>query len=152
MKGPQVVRLQFTSSFEMLDFVQLVGDRVGRHVGLRDDALHWVGVAIREAVINAIRHGNQNDPGKHVFVEFETAALRSLPELVVRVRDQGQGFEPDAVADPLAPENLLKSNGRGIFLMRSLMDDLQLHRATEGGMEVRMVKRIPQDAAPESPA
>jgi serine/threonine-protein kinase RsbW len=152
MKGPQVVRLQFTSSFEMLDFVQLVGDRVGRHVGLRDDALHWVGVAIREAVINAIRHGNQNDPGKHVFVEFETAALRSSPELVVRVRDQGQGFEPDAVADPLAPENLLKSNGRGIFLMRSLMDDLQLHRATEGGMEVRMVKRIPQDAAPESPA
>ena len=152
MKGPQVVRLQFSSSFEMLDFVQLVGDRVGRHVGLRDDALHWVGVAIREAVINAIRHGNQNDPGKHVFVEFETAALHSSPELVVRVRDQGQGFEPDAVANPLAPENLLKSSGRGVFLMRSLMDDLQLHRATEGGMEVCMVKRIPPDAAPESPA
>ena len=152
MMGPQVVRLQFTSSFEMLDFVQLVGDRVGRGAGLRDDALHWVGVAIRESVINAIRHGNRNDPRKHVFVEFETAALHSPPEFVVRVRDQGQGFEPEAVANPLAPENLLKSSGRGLFLMRSLMDDLQLHRAAEGGMEIRMVKRIPPDPAPESPA
>ncbi len=55
----------------MLDFVQVVSDHVGRDVGLDDDAIHWVGVAIRESVINAIKHGNQNDTPKHVFVEFD---------------------------------------------------------------------------------
>jgi serine/threonine-protein kinase RsbW len=63
-------------------------------------------------------------------------------ELVVRVVDQGEGFVPEAVADPLAPENILKSSGRGIFFMRSFMDDVQLQRAPEGGMEVRMVKKL----------
>jgi serine/threonine-protein kinase RsbW len=58
------------------------------------------------------------------------------------VRDQGAGFEPEEVADPLAPENLLKSSGRGIFLIRNFMDDVRLQRAPEGGMEIRMVKRV----------
>ena len=56
--------------------------------------------------------------------------------------DRGAGFEPEAVADPLAPENMLKSSGRGIFFMRNFMDDVQLQRAPEGGMEVRMVKKL----------
>ena len=60
----------------------------------------------------------------------------------MRVADQGEGFEPEEVADPLAPENILKSSGRGIFFMRSFMDDVQLQRAPEGGMEVRMVKKL----------
>jgi serine/threonine-protein kinase RsbW len=63
--------------------------------------------------------------------------------LTVRVRDQGEGFDPDTLADPLAPENLLKASGRGIFLIRSFMDDVQLRNAPEGGMEVRMIKRLP---------
>jgi serine/threonine-protein kinase RsbW len=63
-------------------------------------------------------------------------------ELEVRVTDQGEGFEPQEVADPLAPENVLKSSGRGIFFMRSFMDDVQLQRAPAGGMEVRMVKKL----------
>ena len=62
--------------------------------------------------------------------------------LVVRVLDQGPGFDPDAVADPLAPENLLRSSGRGIFFMRSFMDDIALKRMPGGGMEVRMVKNL----------
>jgi serine/threonine-protein kinase RsbW len=136
---PINVRLEFSSAFEMLDFVQLVSDRIGRDVGLDDDAVHWVGVAIRESVINAIKHGNQNDSSKHVIVEFE-ADVRH-PELVIRVRDQGSGFDPQTLADPLAPENLLKASGRGIFLIRNFMDDVQLQRAPEGGMEIRMIKR-----------
>ena len=64
------------------------------------------------------------------------------PQLVVRVLDQGEGFDPDAIANPLDPENILKSSGRGIFFMRSFMDDVQLERAPEGGMEVRMVKNL----------
>jgi serine/threonine-protein kinase RsbW len=136
---PINVRLEFSSAFEMLDFVQLVSDRIGHDVGLDDDAVHWVGVAIRESVINAIKHGNQNDSSKHVFVEFEGDVRE--PELLIRVRDQGTGFDPETLADPLAPENLLKASGRGIFLIRNFMDDVQLQRAPEGGMEIRMIKR-----------
>jgi serine/threonine-protein kinase RsbW len=138
-----VVRLEFTSAFEMLDFVQLVSDHIGQTLALDEDAQHYVGVAVRECVINAIRHGNRNDLAKRVFVEFESARNSEGVQLAIRVRDQGDGFDPDSIADPLAPENLLKSSGRGIFLIRSFMDDVQLRPAPEGGMEVQMVKRVP---------
>jgi serine/threonine-protein kinase RsbW len=139
--GHHIVRLEFTSAFEMLDFVQIVSDHISRGIGLDDDGAHWVSVAIRESVINAIKHGNRNDESKHVFVEFETVTA-APPELTIRVRDQGEGFDPETVANPLAPENLLKSSGRGIFLIRNFMDDVQLQRAPGGGMEIRMVKRL----------
>src|SRR5256885_2419528 len=140
--GRHIVRLEFSSMFEMLDFVQVVSDHLARGVGLDDDALHWVSVAIRESVINAIKHGNRNDATKHVFIEFETDARAHVPELAIRVRDEGEGFDPQTVANPLDPENLLKSSGRGIFLIRNFMDDVRLQRAPEGGMEIRMVKRV----------
>lgn len=148
VNGHQVVRLEFTSTFEMLDFVQLVSDYIGRSVGLDDDAVHWVGVAIRESVVNAIKHGNRQDAAKHVFVDFATRAEADVPAMEIRVRDQGEGFDPDALANPLDPENLLKSSGRGIFLIRSFMDDVRMQRAPEGGMEIRMIKR----AQPVTPA
>jgi serine/threonine-protein kinase RsbW len=147
--GHHIVRLEFTSAFEMLDFVQVVSDHLARGVGLDEDSLHWVSVAIRECVINAIKHGNRSDTAKHVFVEFETASPADVPELAIRVRDQGEGFDPELVANPLDPENLLKSSGRGIFLIRNFMDDVQLRRAPEGGMEVRMVKRAHPADGPE---
>jgi serine/threonine-protein kinase RsbW len=137
-----VVHLEFTSAFEMLDFVQVVGDHFARTVGLDEDSRHWVGVALRESVINAIKHGNRNDASKHVFVDFEAAAqAASAPELVIRVRDEGEGFDPASLQDPLAPENLLRANGRGIFLIRNFMDSVELARAPEGGMQIRMTKR-----------
>ena len=148
MIGDATVRLDFSSTFEMLDFVQVVSDHLARGVGLDEDSLHWVSVAIRESVINAIKHGNRSDTNKHVFVEFETATKAEVPELAIRVRDQGEGFDPDDIADCLDPENILKSSGRGIFLIRNFMDDVQLKRAPEGGMEIRMVKRAqPADRA-----
>ncbi len=140
--GHHIVRLEFTSAFEMLDFVQVVSDHVTRSLGFDEEASHWVSVAIRESVINAIKHGNRNDATKRVFVDFEAAAAPDAPELLIRVRDQGEGFDPQELADPLAPENLLKSSGRGIFLIRNFMDDVQLERAPEGGMEIRMTKRV----------
>ena len=139
--GHHIVRLEFTSAFEMLDFVQVVSDHMSRSIGMDEDAAHWISVAIRESVINAIKHGNRNDASKRVFVEFETES-RGVPQLSIRVCDQGEGFDPEEVADPLAPENLLKSSGRGIFLIRNFMDDVQLQRAPEGGMEIRMMKRV----------
>jgi serine/threonine-protein kinase RsbW len=133
------VRLDFHSAFDMLDFVQVVSDHVGRMSGLDDEALHWVSVAVRESVINAIKHGNREDESKRVHVEFTALNGEGPPGLVIRVRDEGPGS--DAVPDPLAPENVLKSSGRGIFLIRSFMDELELRRAPEGGMEMVMVKR-----------
>ena len=150
--GHQVVRLEFTSAFEMLDFVHLVSDHVARSVGLDEDSRHWVCVAVRESVINAIKHGNRNDTSKHVFVEFETASHVEVPKLMIRVRDEGEGFDPETIADPLAPDNLLKSGGRGIFLIRSFMDDVRVQRAPEGGMEIRMTKRVQPTGAAEDSA
>lgn len=141
VNGHPVVRLEFTSAFEMIEFVQVVSDHVTREAGLGDDAIHWVGVAIRESVINAIKHGNRGDAAKHVFVEFETTSKDEVPELTIRVRDQGEGFDPEQIADPLDAENLLKSSGRGILLIKGLMDDVRMERTPEGGMEIRMTKR-----------
>jgi serine/threonine-protein kinase RsbW len=136
------VKLQVHSNFDTLDFVQMVCDRMAHLGGLDEDAVHWIGVAVRESVINAIKHGNREDIDKLVTVEFTFAPVSDPRELVVRVLDQGAGFDPEEIADPLAPENLLKASGRGIFFMRSFMDDVTLRRAAEGGMEVRMVKKL----------
>ena len=145
MATDSVVRLEFRSHFDMLDFVQVVSDEMGRLVGFDTDSIHWVGVAVRESVINAIKHGNREVEEKRVTVEFTLTPAGTPTRLKVRVVDQGEGFDPVEVADPLAPENLLKSSGRGIFFMRNFMDDLRLQRAPEGGMEVVMVKTV--DAA-----
>lgn len=147
---PLSIHLEFTSSFDMLDMLQVLTDHVCKQVGLDEDALHWVSVAVRESVANAIKHGNKGDASKKVFVGYD-GTFEGTPELTVTVRDQGEGFEPDEVADPLAPENLLKGSGRGIFLIRSFMDDMTLRRAPEGGMEMRMVKRA-QPPVPDNPA
>ena len=147
MADCRLIRLEFTSAFEMLDFVQVVNDHVGREVGFDEDAVHWVGVAVRECVINAIKHGNKHDASKRVFVEFETVFNDGVNELGIRIRDQGQGFDPDSLANPLDPENLLKASGRGIFLIRNFMDEVQLQRAPQGGMEVRMTKRVQSTSA-----
>ena len=136
------VMLQIHSQFEMLDFVQIVSDRLGQMAGMDEDTIHWIGVAVRESVINAIKHGNREDHRKMVTVEFTFTPTAQPAQLIVRVLDQGEGFDPQEIADPLAPENLLKSSGRGIFFMRSFMDDVSLRRASEGGMEVRMVKKL----------
>jgi serine/threonine-protein kinase RsbW len=134
----RLLRLEFSSTFEILDLVQIVADNICGEFGFDDDTSHWVSVAVRESVINAIRHGNQNNAGKRVFIEFETNSQK----LMIRVRDQGLGFDPGQLNNPLSPENLLKSSGRGIFIIRSFMDDVLLERAPEGGMMIQMTKRL----------
>ena len=116
--------------------------------------MHWVGVSVRECVVNAIKHGNREDPSKRVTVEFGFTPRTDPNEMYVRVLDEGEGFDPVEIADPLAPENILKSSGRGIFFMRSFMDDVSMHRAPQGGMEVHLVKKLPghaDSALAESP-
>jgi serine/threonine-protein kinase RsbW len=140
-----LVRLQIPSLFDMVDLVQILSDRMGNIAGFDEDAIHWISVAVRESVINAIKHGNREDPVKLVSVEFAFTPAEHPTELLVRVTDQGEGFEPEEIADPLAPENILKSSGRGILFLRNFMDDVQLVRAPGGGMEVRMTKKLAAD-------
>ena len=137
-----ILRLEFPSDVKAVDLVQILADRVAADMGLDEESVHWVGIAVRESVINAITHGNQNDPKKLIFVEFETATGDGSPCLIIRVRDQGRGFDPATIADPLAPENLLKPGGRGVFLIRQFMDDVRIERSPTGGTELQMIKRV----------
>jgi serine/threonine-protein kinase RsbW len=137
-----LVRLELPSSFELLDLVQVLSDRLSSIAGLDEDLTHWVSVAVRESVINAIKHGNREDRSKHVVVEFILRPRTQPEEFVVRVLDEGEGFDPAEIANPLDPENMLKSSGRGIFFMRNFMDDVSITRRPEGGMDVRMSKKL----------
>lgn len=126
----------------MLDVVQVLTDHACRVGSLDDDEAHRTCLSVRESVVNAITHGNTGDASKRVEVEFQLEPAEAPARLVVRVRDQGSGFDVQAVADPLEPKNLLKSCGRGLFFMRKFMDSLTCRRIPGGGTEVRMVKKI----------
>lgn len=99
-----------------------------------------VEIAVREALTNAVVHGNHENPKKRVFV---TSRCKENGEVSITIRDEGQGFDSRAVADPTAPENVLSSHGRGIYLMRSLMDEVSFE---QNGTVVKMRKR-PNTAA-----
>lgn len=136
------IRLNLPSSFELLELVQVLSDRLSVLAGLDEDATHWIGVAVRESVINAIKHGNREDRDKQVTVEFLLEPRAKPQQFTVEVSDEGEGFDPEQIANPLDPENILKSSGRGIFFMRSFMDDVSMHRRPGGGMSVRMCKKL----------
>jgi len=105
--------------------------------GMSDDAAFGIDMAIREAVTNAVLHGNRQDENKTVDI-----VLKSSPDAVeISVHDQGPGFNPEDVPDPTAKENILKASGRGIFFMRTFMDEVDWLIRPEGGTTVRMLKR-----------
>jgi serine/threonine-protein kinase RsbW len=113
-----------------------VAEFVGRS-GVSDDAAFGIDMAVREAVTNAVVHGNRQDESKTVDI-----VLKSSPDAVeISVHDQGPGFNPEDVPDPTATENLLKTSGRGIFFMRTFMDEVDWLIRPEGGTTVRMLKR-----------
>ena len=113
-----------------------VAEFVGRS-GVSDDAAFGIDMAVREAVTNAVLHGNRQDENKTVDL-----VLKSSPDAVeISVHDQGPGFNPEEVPDPTATENLLKTSGRGIFFMRTFMDEVDWLIRPEGGTTVRMLKR-----------
>lgn len=143
---PQV-KISIGSRYDHIDLIQAVVDDALARLGLDDDSRHWVGIAIREAVANAIKHGNRLDPEKRVDVEL---ALRE-GHAVIRVYDDGDGFDPGTVGDPLAPENILKPSGRGIFYMKNFMDEIEYASGPDGTV-VTMRKRLPEADADASDA
>jgi serine/threonine-protein kinase RsbW len=126
----------------MLKLVDDVTEHFGQIAGLDEDEVHGLGVAVREAVVNGIKHGNEGDQRKRVRVEYAVAHDAAQRRVVVHVRDEGHGFEIEGVADPLAAENIGLASGRGILLIRSFMDDVAVRRVPGGGTEITMAKTI----------
>ncbi len=125
-------RVSFTldSNLESVDKIEQTAEQYAERAGFDEDTAAHIAMAVREAAVNAVMHGNAYDPEKQVSVLFETTAQT----LTVRVADQGPGLDPDTIPDPLAPENILRGSGRGIFLIRAFMDEVhfrQLHPGTE---------------------
>ena len=109
---------------------------VAKEMGFDEETTEQVNLAIIEAGTNAIKHGNKNDPAKTARFRF----LISKDKLTVSIMDSGSGFDPENVGDPLSPENFMKPCGRGIFLMKALMDEVEYKISQKSGTEVRMVK------------
>jgi serine/threonine-protein kinase RsbW len=140
------LHLSIGSRYENIELVQATIDDAVAERGGDEDVRHWIGLAVREALANAIKHGNRQDPRKRVEIRVEIA--EGIVEIVVE--DEGEGFEPEEVRDPLAPENLFRTNGRGIFYMRKFMDEVSYGSTPSGGTVVRLSKRItPASASQE---
>jgi serine/threonine-protein kinase RsbW len=132
------VEVSLASELRLLDLIQCISDGVTRLMSFDSEASYWVGMSVRESVTNAILHGNKMDETKRVRVAF-----RMNPEsLVIIVRDEGAGFDESRLPDPLNPTNLLRPSGRGIFYIRTFMDDVRFGLLPEGGFELRMEKRL----------
>jgi serine/threonine-protein kinase RsbW len=139
MKSPKTrtVSIDIASRLEMLETVQTILNHVTSLVGFDEDAAHYMSVAVRESVVNAMKHGNRGNEKKRVKVSF----VIHPRALEVEVLDEGPGFDPGRIPDPVADENLLKTDGRGIFFMRSFMDEVEYSFPPKGGTLVRLVKR-----------
>jgi serine/threonine-protein kinase RsbW len=139
---PRQVSYTFDSSLETVNEAEEKASRIAEEAGFSGDEVMSIGMAVREAVVNAVLHGNAYDPNKKVEMEIE----QTQKGLAITVTDQGKGLDLDAIPDPLAPENLLKQSGRGIFLMRTLMDEVQI-RPSHAGTEVKLIKLVHGSAA-----
>ena len=142
---PDTISLTLSSRIEWIDAVDAVVEDLARLTGFDETARHGIVLAVREAMNNAVLHGNDCDTSKTISVDFEVDD-RSLR---VRIRDQGSGFQVSEIPDPTLGENLLKSSGRGVHLMRCLMDEVDVSRTDSSGGEIVMIKRLPEPG-PES--
>jgi serine/threonine-protein kinase RsbW len=132
------IEIVIGSVLDNLDLIQVLTDCITDSMRFDEDSAHWIGMSVRELVTNAIQHGNKLDQSKSVNIRFEVAP----DHLSVWVKDQGSGFMADELPNPLNPENLLKPSGRGIFYIRTFMDEVEFQRLSQGGMEVHIMKKI----------
>ncbi len=144
MKGPEPevtsVDTYLDSNLQSVDAAEkMVLDAAGE-AGFPEEELHKISMAVREAVVNAVVHGNRYNSHKKVRLQVS----RTPGELDVTVSDEGNGFDPASLPDPLAQENLLHQSGRGILLIRAFVDDFQVRRLSPSGTAVRLIKRLTQ--------
>ncbi len=138
----QRVSYTLDSSLETIDSAEEKATRIATELGFGDDEIMQISMAVREGAVNAVLHGNAYAPDKKVILAFE----RTGEELIITIRDQGPGMDLNKIPNPLAPENLLKTSGRGIFLMRSFMDVVEI-RPSATGTELKLIKRVHGETA-----
>ena len=132
------IEITISSRFENIELVQVIAEHLCENAGVDEDGSHWVGMAVREAVANAIKHGNKLDIRKKVNATFD---LRGF-DLEITISDEGEGFDPQTVSDPLNPQNLMKTSGRGIFYMKTFMDQITYSFSPGGGTSLVMIKNL----------
>jgi serine/threonine-protein kinase RsbW len=137
-------RVSYTmdSTLETVDSAEQSASRIAAEAGFDEDEVMRISMAVREAAVNAVLHGNAYDPDKKVILDFETIGN----DLIITIRDQGAGLDLNKLPDPLSPENLLKTSGRGIFLIRSFMDEV-LIQPSQTGTEIKLIKHVPGPSA-----
>lgn len=131
------------SRVEWIDPMQTVAETVFSLAGFDEESGYWPILAVREAVMNAVMHGNHEHPERMVHIDYRV----SEDQIEVRVCDQGDGFDPDQLRDPLSAENLLNEGGRGVYLMRQFMDEVRFSFPDSGGTCISLVKRLPAGEA-----
>jgi serine/threonine-protein kinase RsbW len=143
---PESKQLETTleTQVESVNLAEEMCLRVAEAAGFGEEDCYRIGMSVREGVINAFHYGNQERVDRKIHLCVELTAEK----LVIHVMDEGKGFRLSEVADPLAEENLLSTSGRGIFLMRSFMDEFDVVQGRTGGAEVIMSKRLPAAAKP----
>lgn len=132
------IEITISSRFENIELVQVIAEHLCELAGVDDDGSHWIGMAVREGVANAIKHGNKLDLAKKVYAVFDLQGSR----LEIRITDEGEGFDPAKVGDPLNPQNLMKTSGRGIFYMKTFMDQIAYSFGPGGGTLLVMTKDL----------
>jgi serine/threonine-protein kinase RsbW len=135
---PETVERLLDSTLDSVDQAEELTTATALRAGFEEDELMKIGMAIREAMVNAVVHGNQYNQNKRVRLSLSLTADR----FTITIADEGRGFDFAHIPDPLAPENLLRTSGRGIFLMRSFMDGVDLRHLESGGTEVTLVKNV----------
>ena len=133
---PETVNQSLDSTLDSVDSAEDLAVGMARSAGFQDDDLVKIGMAVRESMVNAVVHGNRYNSNKKVRFSVATGPER----LTVRIADEGQGFAFENLPDPLSPENIMRTSGRGIFLIRSFMDEFQIRRLEPAGTEVTLVK------------
>ncbi len=136
-QADQIERL-LDSRLESADTAEELAIRVAREAGLDEDEQHHFGMAVRETVVNAVVHGNRYNARKKVYLRIAAEKDR----LTVTVTDEGEGFQPETLPNPVAEENILQQSGRGIFLIRAFVDEFHVRRAEPKGAEVTLVKYV----------
>jgi serine/threonine-protein kinase RsbW len=132
----EAVERLLESTLESVDHAEELASGMAQLVGFDENDLMKIGMAVREAMVNAVVHGNRYNELKKV----RFSVIKNGEGLTVRVADEGEGFDFEHVPDPLAPENLLRASGRGIFLIRSFMDELEIRRLEPCGTELILTK------------
>jgi len=139
MPEDKSIEVKLESTLDCVDEAEKMVHRFAEENGFPEDDAHQIGMAVRESVVNAVIHGNCYNSRKKVSLIAEASHQR----LTITVQDQGEGFDPDRIPDPLAEENLLRKTGRGLFLIRAFMDELHVNQLSPNGTEVVMIKNSP---------